>query len=154
LAELSFAALTSTEVLAIKDRLEAGYRRQAAVDHRLTHQLTSHASPMDLGGKSWADVLATRLRISLPEARRRIEDAEKLGPRTALCGEPLEPLWPNTAAGQARGEIGTEHVKVIAKFLKQLPAHVDSATRDAAEADLARIAAGMGLRSCVRPLTG
>jgi hypothetical protein len=52
-AALAFDALTAPEVLTVKDRLETVSRRQAAVDHRLTHQLTSHASPVELGGKSW-----------------------------------------------------------------------------------------------------
>jgi hypothetical protein len=142
MAGLSFAALTPAEVLNIKDRLECGYRRQAAVDHRLTHQLTSQASPIDLGGKSWTDVLSTRLRISNREARRRIEEADDLGPRTAITGEPLEPRLPNAASAQARGDIGAEHVRIIRKFFADLPAHVDYQSRQLAEADLARIAAG------------
>jgi len=63
LAALSFDALTGPEVLTVKDRLETIDRRQAAVDHRLTHHLTSQASPVDLGAKSWTDVLSNRLRI-------------------------------------------------------------------------------------------
>jgi hypothetical protein len=62
-AALSFDALTAPEALSVKDRLETVNRRQAAVDHRLTHQLTTHASPGDLGAKSWTDVLSKRLRI-------------------------------------------------------------------------------------------
>jgi hypothetical protein len=50
-ASLSFDVLTAPEVVNVKDRLKTVYRRQAAVDHRLTHQLTSQASPIDLGGK-------------------------------------------------------------------------------------------------------
>jgi hypothetical protein len=142
MAGLSFAALTPSEVLGIKDRLECGYRRQAAVDHRLTYQLTCQASPIDLGGKSWTDVLATRLRISKREARRRLEEADDLGPRTAITGEPLEPRLPHAASAQARGDIGAEHVRIIRKFFADLPAHIDYQSRQLAEADLARIAAG------------
>src|SRR5687767_10857716 len=43
-------------------------------------------SLVHLGGKSFTDVLSTRLRISKREARRRIEEAEDLAPRTALSG--------------------------------------------------------------------
>jgi uncharacterized protein DUF222 len=142
LAELSFAALTPTEVLDIKGRLECGYRRQAAVDHRLTRELTSQASPIDLGGKSWGDVLSTRLRISKNEARQRLQEAEDLAPRTTLSGEPLVPRLPHTAAAQARGDIGAEHVRIIRKFFADLPTHIDYQSRALAEADLARIAAG------------
>jgi Domain of unknown function (DUF222) len=142
LAGLSFAALAPAEVLGIKDRLECGYRRQTMVDHRLTHHLTCQASPIDLGGKSWTDVLATRLRISKREARRRLDEADDLAPRTAITGEPLQPRLPHTAAAQARGDIGAEHVRIIRKFFADLPAHIDYQSRALAEADLARIAAG------------
>jgi Domain of unknown function (DUF222) len=81
LAELSFDGLTAPEVLAVKDRLETGYRRQAAVDHRLTYQLTAQGLPGDLGGKNWSEVLQQRLRIGPAEARRRLEEAQDLGPR-------------------------------------------------------------------------
>src|SRR3979490_3213490 len=69
-AALSFDALTGPDVLSVKDRLETIDRRQAAVDHRLTHHLTSQASPVDLGAKSWTDVLSNRLRIGRGAARR------------------------------------------------------------------------------------
>ena len=50
LAALSFDALTGPEVLNVKDRLQTVERRQAALDHRLTKQLTCQASPVELGG--------------------------------------------------------------------------------------------------------
>jgi hypothetical protein len=139
-AALSFDALSAPEVLNVKDRLETVYRRQTAVDHRLSHQLTSQASPVDLGGKSWTDVLCNRLRIGRGEARRRLDEAEDLGPRTAFTGEPLQPGLPNVAAAQAAGKIGAEHVRIIRRFFTDLPNAVDFETRQACEADLARIA--------------
>jgi hypothetical protein len=139
-AALAFDALTAPEVLTVKDRLETVSRRQAAVDHRLTHQLTSRASPVELGGKSWTDVLSNRLRIGRGEARRRLEEADTLGPRTAMTGEPLQPVLPNAAAAQAAGTIGAEHVRIIRRFFADLPTAVDIETRQACEADLARIA--------------
>lgn len=140
LAALSFDALTAPEVLAVKDRLETVARRQAAVDHRLTQQLTSQASPVELGGKSWTDVLSNRLRISRGQARRRVDEAEDLGPRIAMTGERLEPLLPNVAAAQAAGTIGDEHVRIIRRFFADLPSAVDFETRQACEVDLARVA--------------
>ncbi len=74
-------------MLAVKDRLETVERRQAAVDHRLTQQLTSQASPVELGGKSWTDVLSNRLRIGRGVARRRLDEAEDLAPRIAMTGD-------------------------------------------------------------------
>ncbi len=63
-------------------------------------------------------MLATGLRISKKEARRRIRRAELLGPRTALTGEELSPQLPKVASAQARGEIGPEHVRILERFLQ------------------------------------
>ncbi len=102
-AALAFDVLTAPEVLNVKDRLETVNRRQAAVDHRLTHQLTAQASPADLSAKSWTDALSNRLRIGRGEARRRLDEADDLGPRTTITGQPLQPVLPNVAAAQADG---------------------------------------------------
>ncbi|AGB25027.1 protein of unknown function DUF222 [Mycobacterium sp. JS623] len=144
MAGLSFRALTGPEVLGIQKRLEDGYRRQPAVDHKLIHQLTSQCTPTELGATSWAKVLCAALRISEGEAKRRVTQAGLLGPRTALSGEALPPALPNVAAAQARGELGPEHVQIIEKFFKALPSHIDGQTRELAEADLAGIATGLG----------
>jgi hypothetical protein len=120
--------------------LETVARRQGAVDHRLTQQLTSQASPVELGGKSWTDVLSNRMRIGRGQARRRLDEAEDLGPRTAMTGEVLEPLLPHVAAAQAAGTIGDEHVRIIRRFFADLPNAVDFETHQACEVDLARIA--------------
>jgi Domain of unknown function (DUF222) len=98
--------------------------------------------------------LATRLNISKQDAKRRVKQAELLGPRTALTGEALPPQLPNVAAAQERGEIGPEHVRIVEKFFDELPSRIDSQTRELAEADLARIATGLGPRNCARPPTG
>ena len=64
-------------------------------------------------------MLSDALRISEGEAKRRITQAELLGPRTALTGETLPPKLPNVAAAQARGEIGAEHLKIIERLLRR-----------------------------------
>jgi Domain of unknown function (DUF222) len=85
--------------------------------------------------------LANRLRISRGDARRRLDDAQDLGPRTAITGEPLAPVLPQVAAAQAAGAIGAEHAGTIRRFFADLPAAVDIDTRQGCEATLARIAA-------------
>ena len=139
-AALCHDVLTHPELLAVLGRREALYRRQPAADHSVIARLATEASPTELGGKNLADVLASCLRISTVEARRRIEEAQDLGPRTALSGEPLPPHLPNVAAAQADGQIGAEHIKTIRRFFAQLPDSVDDQTREAAEATLARVA--------------
>ncbi len=137
LAALSFDALTAAQALTLKDRLETLSRRQAAVDHRLTHQLTSQLSPVELGATLWTDVLSNRLRIGRGEARRRLDEADDLGPRTAH-GRTAGAGPPNVAAAQAAGTIGAEHVRIVRRFFADLPAAVDIDTRQACEAHLAR----------------
>jgi len=79
-----------------------------------------------------------------PECRSTVKQAELLGPRQAITGEPLAPTLANTAAAQAQGQIGLEHVRIVEQFFDDLPSHIDSQTRDQAEADLARMAKGLG----------
>ncbi|MBW0015535.1 HNH endonuclease signature motif containing protein, partial [Mycobacterium sp.] len=90
----------------------------------------------ELGG-TLRSALADRLRITKPEAGRRIDEAADLGARRALTGEPLAPQLSATATGQREGLIGDGHIKVIRGFFAHLPAEVDLSTREAAEADLA-----------------
>ncbi len=143
-AALSYDALTHPELLSILARRESLYRRVPVVDHTLIARLAAEASPTELGGKkkNLADVLSNRLRISTVEARRRIDEADELGPRAALSGETLSARLANTAEAQAGGEIGAEHVRIIRKFFAELPDVVDYQTREAAEATLARVACG------------
>src|SRR5262245_44124190 len=143
-AALSLDALTVPELLELQHRREVVARSVPAVDHQIVNRLAAEADPKALGGTSLADVMATRLAISKQEANRRIKLAELLGPRRALTGAALAPKLPNVAAAQARGEIGAEHVRIIEKFFDELPSRIDAATRDQAEADLARTATGLG----------
>jgi hypothetical protein len=114
------------------------------VEHRLIGQLVRCGSPTEMGAKNFADVLETALRISGKDARRRLDDAEELGPRVAVTGEPLAPRMPATAAAQTAGRIGAEQLTVIRDFFTALPSWVDYQTRERCEADLAEIGAQLG----------
>ncbi|VBA43839.1 hypothetical protein LAUMK136_05314 [Mycobacterium attenuatum] len=76
--------------------------------------------------------------ISRTEATRRINAAADLGPRRGLTGEPIAPVLAGAAAAQREGKIGAEHIAVIRRFCHQLPGWVGQATRERAEAQLAR----------------
>src|SRR5215217_4892276 len=143
-AGLSHDALSHTELLTLLHRREVLSRRHAAGEHQLIARLVAEADPKALGGKNLADLLSIALRISTQDAKGRLTHAALLGPRTAMTGEPLPPELPNVAAAQARGDIGFEHVKRIEKFFRKLPARIDYPTREAAEADLARVASELG----------
>ncbi|OBB98731.1 HNH endonuclease signature motif containing protein [Mycobacterium sp. 852002-40037_SCH5390672] len=141
LCGLSFDVFTTPERLRALERLERVARRLRAPEHALINQLDAQAGAEELGGKL-RSALAGRLRITKAESGRRIAEAEDLGERRALTGEPLAPQLSATAAGQRAGLIGDGHVKVIRGFFAHLPAEVDISTRQAAEADLADKAGG------------
>jgi hypothetical protein len=141
-AALSYDPIDVAATLRCLDRLETLRRRLPATEHHLLAHAQTQTTPTDIGAKNWPDVLATRLRISVKDAKRRVQDAEDLGPRTALTGQPLPPRLPDTAAAQARGDINTEHVKIIRTCLKDAAPYLDATTREQIDADLTRIAIG------------
>ena len=136
MCELTFDVLTTPERLRALERLERGARRTRTPQHALINQLDAQAGEEELGG-TLRSALADRLRITKAEATRRIADAEDLGQRRALTGEPLAPRLSHAAAAQRDGLIGDGHVKEIRRFFDHLPAEIDPGTREAAEADLA-----------------
>jgi len=144
LGSASLDGFSSAELLELLARREVIARRGPTVDHRLLQVLQSQARPGELGASTWSRVLAGRLHISSGEACRRIADADVLGPRRTLEGEPLAPAWPQIAAAHTAGQLGAEHLRIIRDFFKNLPAQVDTATREAAEKDLARLAGEFG----------
>ena len=141
LCELSFDVFTTPELLGKLEHFERATRRLRAPQHSIINKLDAQAGEEELGG-TLRSALADRLRITKAEASRRIADAEDLGQRRALTGEPLAPLLSHTAAAQRDGLIGDGHVKEIRSFFDHLPAEVDPGTREAAEADLAGKAVG------------
>lgn len=141
-AALNYQGLSLPELLELQSRRERQVRCAPAVDHALLAEIQTRATPGEIGAKSWADVLAIRLRISTKEAKRRITDAAVLGPRATVTGESLAPVLPATSRALAAGEINTEHVAIITKFFAKPPVPLDAATHAQIETDLARIAGG------------
>jgi hypothetical protein len=137
--DLRCDALTTPERLALLESCEWIRRCLPAVEHPLINQLAEQADATELGGKL-APALANRLQITRAEASRRIHEAEDLGERTAITGEPLPPRREATAAAQRNGELGAGHVAVIRGFFHRLPDFVDVETQVKAESQLARLA--------------
>ncbi|MFD6196177.1 HNH endonuclease signature motif containing protein [Mycobacteriaceae bacterium NPDC060252] len=137
----SIQELTASEALTVLARLEVVQRRLSAHGLELVPMVMAQASPVELGGTSHADVISRRLHIGKGAARRRIADAEQLAPRRALTGEVLAPVLPNVAEAFRRGEVGEEQVRIIRGFFDRLPIVVDAPTREAAEKQLAAMAA-------------
>jgi len=134
----SYDALTTPECLSMLERLERETRRLPVPGHALINQVSRHAGEVELGGKL-GHALANLLRISRGEAGRRIREADDLGERKAITGEPLPPKLEATAEAQRAGDIGAAHVAVIRGFWHRLPDFVDVETRAKAEAQLARL---------------
>ena len=134
---LDFGALTTREWLAFLERCQRARRRLPATEHQLINHLARQSTPEELGGKL-SHAVAEWTLISRAEAARRIREAADLGERRGLTGEPLPPILAGTAAAQRAGKLGAEQVAVIRRFYHQLPGWVDQATRERAEADLAR----------------
>jgi hypothetical protein len=137
LSGMVFDDASVAELLDVQTVLERVYRRVPAIQHRVMAAVKAHASPADLGARSWRDALGIRLRLSAQEAGRRLAEGELLAPRRAVTGQPLAPVYPGTSAAQARGEITAEHVRIITTTMKKIPFRVDEPTRADAEARLA-----------------
>lgn len=135
--------LSHRELVALLAELTTVVRTVPALEHRVLARLTGETEPCRLGEKTWPAVLTTALRITSAEAKRRLARAKVLGPRQAITGQPLPPLWESTAAAQARGELDVEYVEVMERFHKALPSWVDVDTRAHADAQLAELAAGL-----------
>jgi hypothetical protein len=153
-AELAGApidGLTHRELLSMSSELEELSRQLPTQSHRILARVAAEVSPKELGATNLPNLLRDRLRISGAEARQRLADADQLGPRTALSGEPLPPVLARTAVAQARGAIGAEHIRIIRTFMDKLPLWVDVTTREQTEATLVRSATGLdpdALRKC------
>lgn len=86
----------------------------------MINQLGEQASEEELGGKL-ASALAHQLRITRAQASRRVGEADDLGQRRALSGQPLAPQLTATAAAQRDGQIGEAQVRVIRDFFITCP---------------------------------
>ncbi|WP_319437400.1 HNH endonuclease signature motif containing protein [Mycobacterium sp. RTGN5] len=124
--------LPAPKRFAVLERLETAQRRLTAISHAGVARLEQFEGCPPVG-----IALADVLRISPPEARRRIRDAEQLAPRTTLTGDPLPPLLPATSQAWHDGQLDREHLRVIQKFFHDLPDHVPSAEVEKAERSLA-----------------
>lgn len=133
IAAASHDGLTLTDLQHIATRRERIARAHASVDHKIITNIAEEITPQTAGHNSLRDILVYSLRISKAEANARIEDAKVLSPRRAMTGEPLPPVMPTTAASQSRGDIGIDHVRIIRKFFKKLPAGVTAENWDKAE---------------------
>ena len=135
LESVDLSGLSADELIRLAGRCEKLVRRQSVVRGDIVVEV-GRRSISEFGGAP-QKVLADWLRISPAEARRRAAVAEPLATRTTLTGEPLPARQPATAQAWREGELDIEHVRVIQRFLAELPIAVPRDDRDGAEAFLA-----------------
>ncbi len=92
------------------------------------------------GATSLPDLVAGVTRCSRGEARARVRRSVDLGPRTALTGEPLEPIHPPTAAAFEAGQISAAHADAVVECLARIPATCPAEDLAVAERCLLHIA--------------
>jgi len=143
LAALDFTRLTPAELFELQSRREHRARTTAAADHRILAALQAQAVPKDIGARTWAEILCTRMRISKDEADRRLADARDLGPRHGMDGEVLEPKMAACADALATGAINRDHVQEIRKALTTAAKCAGPAACAELEAVLANAATGI-----------
>jgi len=135
LAAVDLSALNPQDLLRLAEHCETLHRRHSVIRHDISREVHQRDFS-DLGGAPHK-VLADWLRITPAEAHRRNRITEPLTPRTTLRGEALPPRQPAAAEAWRAGILDSEHLRVIQRFLADLPAGVDYAARAKAEAFLA-----------------
>lgn len=141
LLDADFTLYDTAELLAMQSEREQYARADEAIDHRLHAALMDRATAHEIGGKSWTDVLATRMRISRTDATRRVRAAQDLGPRHIIGGEVLEPVLAACAAALAEGSINSGHIMVIRSACKEAAKFLQPAGITELEALLVEVAA-------------
>jgi hypothetical protein len=125
--------LSDEEFTEVALGVEATRRRLATVDYPLIGEVEARDLPAKELTRSAAGWLSTALRITPGAARARVREAEALGERTALTGEPLAPLRPRIAQARRLGILDAEHVKVMLHAFAELPPSLPAEELDASE---------------------
>ncbi|MGZ4518556.1 MAG: DUF222 domain-containing protein, partial [Mycobacteriaceae bacterium] len=125
--------LDDSGVLTVLCELETVHRRMSTVDHRMIAELECRSTASRFLTRGAAGLLTELLHVDVAEARARVRAAGLLGPRTAITGEPLAPVYPATAAAQAEGTVSEKHAKIITTTIGQFPHSIDEDTAALAE---------------------
>ncbi len=126
LTSLDLTMLDREALLGLARAVETQRCRLPVVDHRLVAELDSRGVAFELGCASTAALLRTALRLAPADAKARVSAAADLGPRRAVSGEALPPLFACVAAAQAEGAISARHAKVIVEAIDELPAQAQA----------------------------
>ena len=130
------ATATDVALLAEAVQLEAELSRVQFRQLAVLAELNSRNVAGTLGYRGLSQLIATQLRCSPGEARKRYLAVERFGARRGLTGEPLQPRLPATAEAFAAGEIGPEHAAEIAKVVEAIPVAEQAEHAERVEATL------------------
>ncbi len=126
----------------IAQRLEAQQRANRGLSYRIFAEIAEPVDGTDdprlPAGVKVRDVLASRLRLTAAEVRRRFRVAARICPRRSLTGPVLAPELPELAAAVESGHVGDDHITAVCRALDRLPASVAAADREKAERTLVR----------------
>ena len=130
------ATATDAALLAEAVELEAELSRVQFRQLAVLAELNSRNVAGTLGYRGLSQLIATQLRCTPGEARKRYLAVERFGSRRSLTGEPLQPRLPATAEAFAAGEIGPEHAAEIGKVVEAIPAAEQAEHAESVEATL------------------
>jgi hypothetical protein len=125
-------SISDTDLVDALTALETKMRQDYSSMLDLLSEMDTRGVATKLHYSNTPALLVHTLRISLTEARHRLAQAEVLHSAVTPTGSIVEAALPLTAAALARGEIGSGHVDVIHKTLKDLP-QLDAEQRAMAE---------------------
>src|SRR5579875_374573 len=121
LVSVDLDALDDAGLLSYEVELETVERRLRAAKLRADAELDARGVGLARGYKRTAGFLRDLLRISAAEASGRMRAAAAIGPRRAVHGELLDPIYPAIAEAQIAGSISSEHARVVVETVESLP---------------------------------
>lgn len=124
----------------VAGRLEAQHRLNRGLSYRMFGEIAAPVdgcdNPGSPAGVKVRDVLASRLRLTAGEVRRRFRVAARIRPRRSLTGPPVAPELPELADAVNAGELSDDHIAAVCRALDGLPAAVSAAQKEKAERTL------------------
>jgi hypothetical protein len=138
---LSLTSSSDAEVVALWQRLETVSRRLAVADHAVIAEVSTRRLDFSHACNGIAAFARQTLRIGIREAHARVRAADAAGPRRAMTGEALGPIYPRVAAAQHDGDISPAHARIIVRCVDKLPDAIQAERGEAVEEFLVEQAA-------------
>lgn len=141
---------SSAELLRAVRELESRMRRDYGSLLDIVAELESRDAHCEVGYPDLPELLRATCRITLREARRRLQHTHALTETPLVSGGSAPAPLPATADAVRAGVLGADHVEVIGRALTGLPPHVPPAAIAEAEQTLVAAATSMDARTLSR----